>query len=87
VLDLQTSLDYHGRPTRVQQGSVLTSHHLSSSFNHFRSQKEATMHDDPKLAYEDRVLARIIFKHAKKHVATTMTAVSGDMFSEANNAR
>jgi hypothetical protein len=29
-----------------------------------------------------RVLARIIFTGAKKHVATTMTAVLGDIFSE-----
>jgi hypothetical protein len=28
-----------------------------------------------------RVLARIIFKPPKKHVATTMTAVSGEIFS------
>jgi hypothetical protein len=27
-----------------------------------------------------RVLARIIFKRAKKHVATTMTAVFGEIF-------
>jgi hypothetical protein len=32
--------------------------------------------------YFFRVLARIIFRRAKKHVATTMTAVSGDIFSE-----
>jgi hypothetical protein len=34
-----------------------------------------------------RVLARIIFKRAKNHVATTMTAVSGpgDIFSEVSN--
>jgi hypothetical protein len=29
-----------------------------------------------------KVPARIIFKRAKKHVATTMTAVSGDISSE-----
>jgi hypothetical protein len=33
-----------------------------------------------RVSKRNRVLARIIFKRAKKHVATTMTVVSGKYF-------